>query len=79
MNQTRAGWMMFIASIGMMFGLLSSDVASLKDWHELFTPLFIGTAMGHIAVVITAFVGGKMIPINNSNIVSERKLQELNK
>lgn len=62
MTQTTTGWIVFIAAIGMMFGFLAVDIAQLKGWEELFTPSFIGTCMGHLAAVITAFVGGKLIP-----------------
>lgn len=62
MTQTTTGWMIFIAAMGMMAGLLSVDLVTLKTWHEVWTPEFIGGAMGHFAVVVTAFVGGKLIP-----------------
>lgn len=62
MSQTTTGWIVFLAAVGMMFGLLSVDIVALKDFNELYTPLFVGTFMGHIAAVITAFVGGKLIP-----------------
>jgi len=64
MTKTTTGWVVFLAAIGMMFGLLSVDIVALKDFNELYTPLFIGTFMGHVAAVITAFVGGKLIPEN---------------
>lgn len=61
-NQTTVGWIIFIAAIGMLFGMISVDIVGLKDWDGLKTPLFVGTAIGHVAAVITAFVGGKLIP-----------------
>lgn len=67
-SQTTAGWVIFVAAIGMMFGLLAVDIVKLKDFSEISTPLFVGTAMGHIASVITAFVGGKLIPENREGI-----------
>lgn len=62
MTKTTTGWIIFLASVGMMFGLLSVDIVALHDFGELYTPLFVGTFMGHVAAVITAFVGGKLIP-----------------
>ena len=56
------GWIVFIAGLGMMFGLLAVDVTQLHEWKEMTTPIFIGTAMGHLAATITAFVGGKLLP-----------------
>jgi hypothetical protein len=62
MSQTTTGWVVFVAAIGMMFGLLSVDIMALKDWNAVATPTFVGTFIGHVAAVIAAFVGGKIIP-----------------
>lgn len=62
MTQTTTGWLVFLGAIGMMFSLLAVDIVALKDFHEMATPLFVGTFIGHIAAVIGAFVGGKLIP-----------------
>ena len=62
MNKTTAGWVTFIAALGMMCGLLSADVATLKSWHDAFTPAFVALFMSHFAAVVMAFMGGKMIP-----------------
>ena len=62
MQATTTGWIVFVAAVGMMFGMLAIDVASLKEWSQMQTPLFVGTTLGHIAAVIGAFVGGKIIP-----------------
>lgn len=64
MTNQQTGWIVFIAACGMMFGLLSVDVSHLATWHEVSTPGFIADLFGHIAAVITAFVGGKLIPEN---------------
>ncbi len=63
MTPTTTGWVVFVAAIGMMFGLLSVDIVALKDFNEMYTPLFIGTFMGHVAAVIAAFIGGRLIPV----------------
>lgn len=62
MTKTTTGWIIFVAAVGMMFGLLSVDLITLKSWSDATTPLFVGTTIGHIAAVIAAFVGGKLIP-----------------
>ncbi len=35
-NQTTAGWVIFVGAVGMMFGMLAVDVASLKEWFPMF-------------------------------------------
>lgn len=62
MTKTTTGWVILVAAVGMMFGLLSVDLITLKQWSDATTPLFVGTTIGHIAAVIAAFVGGKIIP-----------------
>ena len=61
-NSATTGWVVFIAAVGMMLGLLSVDLTHLKGWSEATTPVFVGTAIGRLAAVIGAFVGGKLIP-----------------
>ena len=61
-NLTTSGWIIFIAALGLMFSMLAVDIASLKAWSEMTTPTFVGTTIGHLAAVISAFVGGKLIP-----------------
>lgn len=62
MNSSQAGWFLGIAAFGMMCGLLAVDVSQFKTWAEAAQPSFVGSAMGHLAVVTAAFVGGKLIP-----------------
>ena len=80
MTQTTTGWIVFIAAIGMMFSLLGVDIASLPDWDHARSTVFIGTFIGHIAAVIAAFVGGKIIPSERTVLgrVSDNKLREIN-
>ena len=61
-NQTTTGWVIFMAAMGMMLGMLAIDIAALNEWSQMQTPTFVGTALGHIAATIAAFVGGKLIP-----------------
>lgn len=62
MNKTTTGWVVFLAAIGMMFGLLAVDIIALKEWADIYTTAFVGTFIGHISVTITAFIGGRLIP-----------------
>ena len=62
MTSTGKGWLLFVAAIGMMLGMLAVEVTKLMNWSEMTTPLFVGTTMGHLAATIAAFIGGKLIP-----------------
>jgi hypothetical protein len=62
MTQTQSGWIIGIAALGMMCGLLAVDVSQFMTWSEALKPAFIGSAMGHLAVVGGAFLGGKLVP-----------------
>lgn len=61
-TQTTTGWIVFVGALGMMCGMEAVDIVALKSWSELQTPLFVGATLGHIAAVILAFIGGKIIP-----------------
>jgi hypothetical protein len=61
-TQTQSGWIIGIAALGMMCGLLAVDVSQFMTWSEALKPAFIGSALGHLAVVATAFAGGKIVP-----------------
>lgn len=67
MTQTTTGWVVFLAAMGMMLGLLAVDISSLKSWSEATTTVFVGSMLGHIAATITAFVGGKLIPTGSKD------------
>ncbi len=60
--QRAAGWVILIAALGMMAGLLSPEVTALHEWGEAIGPGFVGKALGHFAVVVAAFIGGKLLP-----------------
>lgn len=85
----RTGWILALASLGMMLGLLAGDISNLNHWRDTLYPSFISGIMAHISAVIAAFVGGNLVPnmfkdsnsLNNNsdnNTVSQKKLQELN-
>jgi hypothetical protein len=58
--------MVFAAMLGMMAGLIAVDVRELQSWAEVTTPAFIGNVLAHFAIVIGAFVGGKLLPAPGS-------------
>ena len=62
MDKNTTGWILFIAAIGTMCGLMSGDVARLSNWDQAETPAFISSLLAHLGSVIMAFVGGKLIP-----------------
>jgi len=72
MDKTTTGWVVFVAAFGMMLGMLAVDIASLQAWSQATTPLFVGMTVGHIAAVIGAFVGGKVIPENRGPLPMTR-------
>lgn len=63
MTQTQTGWMIFVAAVGVMLGLMAGEVSNLHTWHDATTTAFVGKTMLHLSVVIGAFVGGKLIPM----------------
>ena len=63
-TNTTAGYIVGAAAMGMMLGLLSVDVSKLLSWQEVQTPGFVAALLGHIGVVLTAFVGGKLVAEN---------------
>lgn len=79
LNQTVKGWVIAIAAFGMMCGLLAVDVTQLKSMHEVTTPLFIGNFMAHLAIVIAAFIGGKLIPTARDVWTDEQRAANIKK
>jgi len=62
MTATRKGWTVFLAALGMLLAELALDIRSLDSWATMTSPTFVSSAMIHVAAVIGAFVGGKLIP-----------------
>lgn len=72
-TQATAGWIVFLAAMGMLFGLIAMDLIAIHDgWATVSTPRFVGAIFGHIAAVITAFVGGKLIPVERDSRIRSR-------
>lgn len=74
------GWLIALAAMGMMLGLLAGDVSNLNHWQEVFYPAFISGVMTHISAVIAAFVGGNLVPNmfrDRSQDISQSTLNQL--
>jgi hypothetical protein len=64
MTRTSSGWILFIAGLGVMASLTANDIRDLEAWESATSPSFIGNMFAHFGAVITAFVGGKLLPGN---------------
>ena len=62
MTTTSAGWVLFIAALGMMAGLMGVELMNLPELGAVYTTAFIGKSMVHFSTVVAAFIGGKLIP-----------------
>lgn len=58
MKHEHLGWMVGVAAMGMMFGLMGNEVSELATWGEVFTPGFVGRMCLHASVVIAT--GGSL-------------------
>ena len=72
MNLTHAGWIGFIACLGMMATLSYNDVAKLNNWDQATSPAFVAVIMAHFGVVISAFLAGKIMPANRANKLTRK-------
>ncbi len=61
-SQSTTGWVVFIAALGMMAGLMAPEVGKLATWGAAFAPGFVAMIMMHFSIVVMAFIGGKLIP-----------------
>ena len=59
---SQPGYLVLLAAIGMMAGLLAVDVSQLPTFGDAATPIFVGKMLAHLGAVITAFIGGKLLP-----------------
>lgn len=81
MNNKRIGWIIFVAGLGMILHLLSGDIKELEKWSDITYPAVISGIMEHFSAVITAFIGGNIIPnmfSNKQDTVSNKKRDQLN-
>lgn len=62
MTATNSGWILFIAALAMMAGLMGNELVTLKAWSEAATISFVGKTLIHFSVVVGAFIGGRLIP-----------------
>lgn len=63
MDSKHIGVLALFAAVGAFLGLMALEITKLHGWNEVSTPVFVGTAIGHVATVIAAFVGGKYMPV----------------
>jgi len=61
-KQAIVGNVIALAALGMMFGLIGSEVGQFKAWGDAMTPGFIGKLLLHGSTVIGAYVGGRLVP-----------------
>lgn len=81
MNQKMLGYVIIIAGLGMMLTLLAGDISNLKSWNEVLYPSFAAGVMTHIGAVLTAAVGGNLVPNifkKFTDTVSQETLAKLN-
>ena len=62
MNQNTHGWVLFVAALGAVLGLVGHELSQVPSWTEASTTAFVGKAMGHVATVIASFVAGRLLP-----------------
>lgn len=61
MTNEAKGWIIFLAALGMLAGLIGSELAAMPAWEPV-TPGLVGKMLIHVGTVIAAFVGGKLMP-----------------
>ena len=75
-----SGWLIGLAALGMMLGLLAGDISNLTNWHDMFYPTFVAGVMTHISTVVGAFIGGNLVPNmfrDRTNDISNSTMQQL--
>ncbi len=76
MNKSTSGWILFIVALGMMCGLMASDVGKLATWSGGTTPAFVSIIMAHFSTVVLAFVAGKLIPETRNGQLTRKEDKE---
>lgn len=62
MDRKSGGFVVLIAAVGMLSGLLGNEISSLPTFAQVYTTAFIGKSLIHISTVIGAYIAGQMIP-----------------
>lgn len=62
MSRSLTGWLLLVAMVGTMIGLVSADLKDVGQWAEVRTPQFVGAFFQHLSVVIGSFVAGQVVP-----------------
>lgn len=68
-----AGVLIFLAALGMMAGLIGTDLKELDSFASAATPAFLGKSLTHFSTVIAAFIGGYMVPNRRAWSAEERE------
>lgn len=67
LTRKATGYLVLIAAFGMLCVSSSSDIKQLTSWAAATTPAFVGTLIGHVGAVITAYLGGRMTPTHHDD------------
>ena len=62
MSQNASGWILLVAALGAVMGLVGHELSQVQTWTDASTTAFVGKAMGHVATVIASFVAGRLLP-----------------
>ena len=71
MTRTGTGYLILIAAVAMMLGLLGGEISDLHSWAEALSTGFVGKVLGHLAAVLTACVSGQLVPTSDRLIPKE--------
>lgn len=66
-QRTLGGQLAVLAALGMLVGLMASEVRGISSWAEATDPKFISAFMGHFSTVVAAFIAGRLLPQNRNN------------
>lgn len=79
MTQSNVGWFIFVAALGMFCGLIALDISNLETWEFMTTPKFIGKMLLNLSAVISAFIGGKLLPNHENREGLRTRVHDINK
>lgn len=67
MSDKATAWLVVIAAVGMILGLVGTDLKQWGDWSPTFKPATIGQLLSHLSQVIAAFTGGVLYQRRNKS------------
>lgn len=62
MTRTSTGQIVLLAALGMMAGLMATEVRELDSWAAITSPSFVGSLLAHFASIVAAYVSGQIVP-----------------